>query len=125
MIVALDATPVTVSTGGVRRYTEELALALARNFPDDQYGLLSDQPFAGPGNTPPEPALRNFRRTPLVAVGLPRALSRLRIDLFHGTDFAVPYLPLRPSVTEGLLGSTPTWESCFRSDVSGFMQDLR
>jgi glycosyltransferase involved in cell wall biosynthesis len=30
--------------------------------------------------------------------GLQGEISRLRIDVFHGTDFAVPYLPLRPSV---------------------------
>jgi glycosyltransferase involved in cell wall biosynthesis len=30
--------------------------------------------------------------------GLQRELSRLGIDVFHGTDFAVPYLPLRSSV---------------------------
>ena len=30
--------------------------------------------------------------------GLQGEISRLGIDVFHGTDFAVPYLPLRPSV---------------------------
>jgi glycosyltransferase involved in cell wall biosynthesis len=29
---------------------------------------------------------------------LPAALRRHRADVFHGTDFSVPYLPLRPSV---------------------------
>ena len=48
MTVALDATPLTVATGGTRRYTLELARALARRFPEDQYWLLSDQPFSGP-----------------------------------------------------------------------------
>jgi glycosyltransferase involved in cell wall biosynthesis len=30
--------------------------------------------------------------------GLQGEISRLGIDVFHGTDFAVPYLPVRPSV---------------------------
>lgn len=98
MIVALDATPLTVSTGGVRRYTEELALALAQNFPDDQYWLLSDQPFAGPRNAPVNLHCETSAARRWWSWGLPRALSRLQADLFHGTDFSVPYLPRRPSV---------------------------
>src|SRR6201992_1125952 len=43
LTIALDATPLTVSTGGVARYTLELARALASQFPLDQYWLLSDQ----------------------------------------------------------------------------------
>ena len=30
--------------------------------------------------------------------GLQGEISRIGINVFHGTDFAVPYLPLRPSV---------------------------
>ena len=48
LTIALDATPLTVSTGGVARYTLELARALARRFPEDEYWLLSDQPFSVP-----------------------------------------------------------------------------
>jgi glycosyltransferase involved in cell wall biosynthesis len=105
--VALDATPLTVPTGGVARYTLSLALALAENYPEDQYWLLSDQPFPSPGR-----ALRNLHsfsstRPGGAATGmarrwwlwgLPRKLAELRVQMFHGTDFSVPYLPLRPSV---------------------------
>ncbi len=103
MRIALDATPLSVSTGGVRRYTEELARALALAFPDDRYHLISDQPFRfsgdaprnlAPGTSQPQNALE--RRWWLV--GVQREMSRLGIDLFHGTDFSVPYLALRPSV---------------------------
>ncbi|HEV3342632.1 MAG TPA: hypothetical protein VG125_19825, partial [Pirellulales bacterium] len=45
MIAALDATPLTVPTGGVMRYTLELARALAANYAADEYWLLGDQPF--------------------------------------------------------------------------------
>ena len=98
MLIALDATPLTVSTGGVRRYTEELALALARNFPDDRFWLLSDQPFAAPVNAPANLRCEISGARRWWSWRLSQALSRLQIDLFHGTDFSVPYLPLRPSV---------------------------
>ncbi len=99
--IALDATPLTVSTGGVGRYTLELARALASEYPDDQYWLLSDQTFHSPpglpnlrmGDGPRNPAERKWW-----AWGLNREMARRGVELFHGTDFSVPYVPLRPSV---------------------------
>jgi glycosyltransferase involved in cell wall biosynthesis len=102
MRVALDATPLTLSTGGLARYTAELSAALADAFPADDFALLSDQAF-----TMPEPPKNNLRRgdVPRNALerrwwlwGVHRAMSRERCELFHGTNFSVPYLPLRPSV---------------------------
>src|ERR1051326_1403586 len=102
MRIALDATPLTVPTGGIRRYTAELARALAETFPQDEIWLLSDQPFSNPapgiailhcGQGP-----RNLLERRWWLWGLQGELSRLRIEVFHGTDFAVPYLPMRPSV---------------------------
>jgi glycosyltransferase involved in cell wall biosynthesis len=102
MRIALDATPLSVPTGGIRRYAEELSRALAENFADDEFWLLSSQAFVparcpaanlkcgrGPGNV-------LERRWFLW--GVQREIARLRIDLFHGTDFSVPYVPVRPSV---------------------------
>ncbi len=98
MRVALDATPLSMSTGGLRRYVEQLAHALPVAFPEDEYLLVSDQPFqtAAPiaTGTPPRNALE--RRWWLY--GLPRELARRHIDVFHGTNFEVPCVPLRPSV---------------------------
>ena len=74
--------------GGVRRYVEELTAALRASFPSDDFPIVSDQLF------PPRSALD--RRWWLF--GLRRELQRLQADLFHGTDFSVPYLPSRPSV---------------------------
>jgi len=99
--IALDATPLTVSTGGVGRYTLELARALASEYPDDQYWLLSDQTFRAPhdlpnlhaGEGPHNPAERKWW-----AWGLDREMRRRRVELFHGTDYSVPYVALRPSV---------------------------
>jgi len=102
MRIALDATPLTVRTGGIRRYTAELARALGEFFVEDEIWLLSDQEFENPA-----PEIVNVRcgrgpRSPLEGRwwlwGLQGEMSRLRIDVFHGTDFSTPYLPVRPSV---------------------------
>lgn len=102
MIAALDATPLTVPTGGVTRYTWELARALAEEFGDDQYWLLSDQPF-----TMPAPVFSNLHKGdgPRTASerrwwlwGLEREMIRRGVEMFHGTDFSVPYFSRRPSV---------------------------
>ncbi len=102
MIAALDATPLTVPTGGVTRYTSELARALAKHYEDDQYWLLSDQPFAMPTQFAPNlhkgegPRTASERRWWLW--GLEREMTRRGVEVFHGTDFSVPYLSRRPSV---------------------------
>jgi glycosyltransferase involved in cell wall biosynthesis len=100
--IALDATPLAASPGGVARYTLELAHALAERFPEDEYWLLSDQPAAFPEST--EPNLHRGERPQTLATrrwwlwGLQHEMMRRGVDLFHGTDFAVPYFPSRPSV---------------------------
>jgi glycosyltransferase involved in cell wall biosynthesis len=99
--IALDATPLTVPSGGVRRYTEELSRALAQTFPEDQLWLLSDQSFSAPfsrSNVRIGQGPRNLLERRWWSWGLQGEISRLGIDVFHGTDFGVPYLPLRPSV---------------------------
>lgn len=102
MTIALDATPLSVATGGVARYTLELARALAARFPADSYWLLSDQPVPPLANSPLNLNIGGSPNSTLVRkwwlVGLPREMARIGADLFHGTDFAVPYLPMRPSV---------------------------
>ncbi len=102
VMIALDATPLTISTGGVARYTFELACALARGFPDHEYWLLSDRPFPMPDSTAANlhrgggPRGAFERRWWLW--GLHHEMIRRGVSLFHGVDFSVPYLPLRPSV---------------------------
>lgn len=87
MIAAIDGTPLTVSSGGIRRYTDELTSALKASFPEDAYHVISDQlrPVSGLDRK-------------WWTIGVQRAMSRLGCQVFHGTDFSVPYLPLRPSV---------------------------
>jgi glycosyltransferase involved in cell wall biosynthesis len=102
MRIALDATPLTVASGGVRRYTEELSRALAENFPEDEFWLLSDQLLDLPAPTFSNLKIghgpRNMLERRWWLWGLQAEISRLGINVFHGTDFSVPYLPIRPSV---------------------------
>jgi glycosyltransferase involved in cell wall biosynthesis len=102
MRVAIEAASLTLSSGGLQRYTSELSLALARCFPSDEFYLTSDQPFRMPAGAPPNlkrgdgPANVLERRWWLW--GLAREMRRLGVDLVHGPDFAVPYISGRPSV---------------------------
>ena len=44
MRVALDATPLLLSSGGLARYTAELSVALAENYPADEFVLRFQKP---------------------------------------------------------------------------------
>lgn len=105
MRIALDSTPLIKPAGGIPRYVVELSLALARGFPGDEIHLLSDQPDLHVD--PRLAALPNVILDPSGgprffgkwwSAGLPWELKRRKIDVFHGTDFAIPYLPVAPSV---------------------------
>ena len=119
--IALDATPLTVSTGGVGRYTLELARALACEYPEDQYWLLSDQPFPSPRNILPNLHFGGGARNPAERKwwtwGLDREMRRHGVELFHGTDFSVPYVPLRPSVMT-LHDLSPWLDPAWQPDAS-------
>lgn len=102
MRVAIEAASLSLSSGGLARYTAELSLALARRYPESEFFLLSDQPFRLPGDAPPNLKHAGGPRSPAERRwwlwGLSRAAASLRADLVHGPDFAVPYLPGRASV---------------------------
>ena len=102
MRVALDATPLVLSSGGLRRYAEELSLALAREFPDDDFTLISDQAFHisadFPSNLHNGGGARNALERKWWLAGAALATKRHNADVFHGTNFEVPLLHLRPSV---------------------------
>jgi glycosyltransferase involved in cell wall biosynthesis len=125
MRVAIDATPLTLSSGGLRRYTEELSVALAQTFPQDEFFLVSDQRFSMPhtapinlrrGGGPRNPADRRWWLW-----GLDRELQRLDAGMFHGTDFAVPYVPRRPSVLT-LHDLSPWMDAAWHSDAGRVRQ---
>jgi glycosyltransferase involved in cell wall biosynthesis len=102
MRVAIEAGTLGLSSGGLARYTTELSLAMARYFPDDEFYLISDQPFRMPEGAPPNlkrgGAPRNAAERRWWLWGIAREMGRLGADLVHGPDFAVPYIPRRPSV---------------------------
>lgn len=98
----MEAASLALSSGGLARYASELSLALARYFPQDEFVLVSDQPFSMPPGAP-----ANLKRGggPRTAAerrwwlwGLGREARRCQADLVHGPDFAVPYLRQLPSV---------------------------
>jgi glycosyltransferase involved in cell wall biosynthesis len=102
MRVAIEAASLGLTSGGLARYTGQLSLALARAYADNEFYLISDQPFAMPAGAPP-----NLKRgaAPHNAIerrwwlwGMARELHRIGADVVHGPDFAVPYLPRRASV---------------------------
>jgi glycosyltransferase involved in cell wall biosynthesis len=98
----MEAATLGLSSGGLARYTGELSLALARCYPDDEFFLLSNQPFRMPEGAPPNlkrgGGPRNAAERRWWIWGLHREMNRLGVDLVHGPDFAVPYIPRRPSV---------------------------
>jgi glycosyltransferase involved in cell wall biosynthesis len=102
MRVAIEAASLSLSSGGLARYTSELSLALARCYPDDEFFLVSDQTFRMPSPAPANLKCgggpRNSMERRWWLWGLARELGRLGADLVHGPDFAVPYLLRRPSV---------------------------
>jgi glycosyltransferase involved in cell wall biosynthesis len=102
MRVAIEAASLSLSSGGLARYTSELSLALARCFPEDEFFLVSDQPFRMPSPAPVNLKCGGGPRNALERRwwlwGLAREMGRLGADLVHGPDFAVPYFPRRPSV---------------------------
>jgi Glycosyltransferase Family 4 len=100
--VALDATPLTISSGGLPRYVTELSVALAREFPDDIYSLISDQPFTMPERAPVNlvrgrpPHSSAERRWWLW--GIQHSIRQMGAEVFHGTNFEVPYLGQTPAI---------------------------
>jgi hypothetical protein len=103
MRVALDATPLILTSGGLRRYVEELSLALAAEFPGDDFTLLSDQRFDFqaehfPVNLHCDGGAHGFLDRKWWLAGAALATKKHSAELFHGTNFEVPLLRLCPSV---------------------------
>ena len=88
MRVAIEAASLALSSGGLARYTSELSLALARCFPDDEFFLISDQPFQMPSGGPPNlkrgGGPRNAMERRWWLWGIASEMRRLHADLVHG-----------------------------------------
>jgi glycosyltransferase involved in cell wall biosynthesis len=102
MRVAIEAASLSLTSGGLARYTSQLSMALARCFPEDEFFLISDQAFRMPAPAPANLKCgggpRNAMERRWWLYGLAREMGRLGAELVHGPDFAVPYLLRRPSV---------------------------
>jgi glycosyltransferase involved in cell wall biosynthesis len=94
--VVLDATPLTMTSGGLPRYVSELSAALSVGFPADRFWLSSDQSFES--KLPRLPGPGNWLERRWWLYGAERANERAGAALFHGTNFAVPYFARRPTV---------------------------
>ena len=94
MRVAIEAASLALTSGGLARYTSELSLALAHAFPDDEFYLLSDQPFEMPRMAPANLRKGGGPRSALERRwwlwGLGREMGRLGADRVH-----VPISPCR------------------------------
>jgi len=109
MRVGLDGYPLAEARTGVGHYTFELARALALIAPSDQFELVSPAPFDSSALAELNQAnLSNLHTVHLEtsrirghwwAVGLPRYAKNARFDLFHGTNFEVPFWNRRTVVT--------------------------
>jgi glycosyltransferase involved in cell wall biosynthesis len=100
MRFALDATPLTITSGGLPRYVSELSGALARSYLADDYFLLSDQQFEvrETSNLRKGPGPSNALEERWWLWGVEKACERCDAALFHGTNFAIPYYARRPTV---------------------------
>ena len=109
MRVGLDGYPLAEPRTGVGHYTLELARALALIAPSDRFELVSPAPFSSSALEEINHAnLPNLRAVHLKtsrihghwwAVGLPLYVTKARFDLFHGTNFEVPFWNRRSVVT--------------------------
>jgi glycosyltransferase involved in cell wall biosynthesis len=84
--VVLDATPLSVATGGIRRYTEQLTQGLRTL--GHQVLLASDQPLIG---AEADLSPKDSFDQKWWSWGLPRQLAEAKVDVFHGSDFCVPW----------------------------------
>jgi hypothetical protein len=120
MRIAIEAAALGLPSCGLARYTAELSMALARVFPEDEFVLVSDQAFEMPTPCPPNlkrgGGPRNAAERRWWLWGLGCEAARLGADLVHGPDFAVPYIPRRPSVLT--LHDLSPWMEPFQSYTS-------
>jgi len=83
MNIALDGMPLATPLTGVGHYTAELARSLAVVAPSDSFTFIS------PGG---------LLKRRWWSLGLPLHLLRNSYDLFHGTNYEIPFWSRRPTV---------------------------
>jgi glycosyltransferase involved in cell wall biosynthesis len=83
MNIALDGMPLSSPLTGVGHYTAELARHLAIVAPSDSFTFISPQ---------------GLLKRKWWSLGLPLHLARNSFDLFHGTNYEIPFWSRRPTV---------------------------
>ena len=98
MNVAIGA--VVGTLGGPATYAIQLVRALAEEFPQDRWTVVTDRPqaFAGITETVHVPLGSPWRQPLWDHLGVARALGRGRYDLYHGTKGVVPRRLALPAV---------------------------
>ncbi len=104
MHVAIDARLTGYTTGGIARYTRELAFALAELAPEHRFTWLMSRHKAPSFAVAPDQS--RVRRTPLLTpphhrweqLTLPLELLRIRPNLLHSPDFIPPFRRSCPAV---------------------------
>lgn len=96
MRVGLDGIPLASLKSGIGHYTFELAHALARIAPTDEFQLISPVAMTAltkddAGDLPLNlQAVKAKRRLSWWALGLPRYGNKNQLELFHGTNYEIP-----------------------------------
>jgi glycosyltransferase involved in cell wall biosynthesis len=108
MRIGIDGLPLLTPLTGVGHYTLELARALASIAPTDEFELISPRPpslaaaeklnHATPANLRWVQSKRWRLNRYWWGAGLPLHLRRSSLDLFHGTNFEIPFWDKRPAV---------------------------
>jgi len=94
--IGIDARPLKARSGGIRRYTEQLILALSRVDRHNEYRIFS--PVARPDHvTVSENFAWEVRDAPLRS-WFELLTPRTHVDLFHGLNYAAPLIGPTPSV---------------------------
>ena len=108
MNIALDGMPLASPLTGVGHYTAELARNLAIVAPSDSFTFISPQ---------------GLLKRKWWSLGLPLHLARNSFDLFHGTNYEIPFWSRRATVVTihdlssmlvGVHAQRLIWRACWR-----------
>ena len=103
MRFGIDGIPLQAKKTGIGHYTLELARALAAIAPDDEFEIVAPSAVLSALSSLPNLHFRDAGVTGLSRrywwpIGLPLYCRRASFDLFHGTNFDLPYWVSCPTV---------------------------